>query len=189
MLLKHSKTNLALFDAACQLFTQGEPPSLADIATTAGVGRATLHRHFSTREIFISEMALWALAALEKAGNAATRGAKSYEQAFWNIIEALIPLGDKYHFLITESPVQNHPKIKKAMDKSNRDMIDLIARLQKDGVLDSRFSPTWINAVIDALIYTAWEQIRAGDLAPNTAGDLVRKTVTNGFGKQNEEPA
>src|SRR5260370_30403053 len=41
----------AILDAAADLLAQGgEPPSLTDVAGAAGVARATLYRHFPTRE-------------------------------------------------------------------------------------------------------------------------------------------
>ena len=41
----------AILDAAAGLLAQGgEPPSMNDVATAAGVARATLYRHFPTRE-------------------------------------------------------------------------------------------------------------------------------------------
>jgi TetR/AcrR family transcriptional regulator, mexCD-oprJ operon repressor len=41
----------AILDAAAGLLVQGgEPPSLTDVAAAAGVARATLYRHFPTRE-------------------------------------------------------------------------------------------------------------------------------------------
>ncbi len=179
---KTSKTKTALFEAACLLFAGGAKPSLGEIAVGAGVGRATLHRHFSTREQFLNEMALWALQSLERAGTNASLKAKSFEQAFWLIIEALIPLGDRYHFLMTESQTLHQPIISKSIAKNDQDMTSLITHLQELGVLNPELSPRWINAVVDGLIYTAWEQIQAGDLAPNAAGLLVRRTLLGGLG-------
>ena len=183
--IKTSKTKTALFEAACHLFaqsTQSRSPSLAEIATEAGVGRATLHRHFSTRDQFLDDMAVWALKTLDKAGTNASYKAKSFEDAFWRIIEALIPHGDKYHFLIREGQTLNQPKIKKALAKSDKDMKGLITHLQELEILNPAFSPDWINSVVDSLIYAAWEHIQKGDLAPNAAGDLVKQTLINGFG-------
>ena len=179
---KNTRTKTALFEAACHLFAQGGTPSLAQIAGEAGVGRATLHRHFSTREQFLNDMAVWALKVLNKAGTNASFKAKTFEDAFWLIIEALIPHGDKYNFLIRESHTLNLPKLKKNMAKSDAEMKSLIIHLQETGVLNPNFTADWINSIVDALIYSAWEQIQKGDLAPNAAGGLVKQTLLNGFG-------
>ena len=179
---KATKTKIALYEAACLLFAKGASPSLAEIATLAGVARATLHRHFSTREQFLNEMARWALSSIEKAGENASYKAKSFEEAFWLIIKALIPMGDKYHFLIRESQTLNCPKVKRAIEKTDQEMNELIAHLQELGVLSPEMTPAWMSSVVDALIYTAWEQVQKGDLAPNAAPDLVRRTLLGGFG-------
>ncbi len=178
---KPAKTKIALYEAACALFAKGAAPSLEEIAKLAGVGRATLYRHFSTREQFLTEMAQWALRSLEQAGENASYKATSFEEAFWLTIEALIPMGDKYHFLIRESQTLNHPKIKQAIQKNNQEMYALMVRLQDLGVLNPEVSPMWINSVVDALVYTAWEQVEKGDLAPNAAAQLVRRTLLNGL--------
>jgi len=182
---KSAKTKTALFEAACHLFAQGGTPSLAQIAEGAGIGRATLHRHFSTREQFLNDMAVWALKALSEAGENASYKAKTFEDAFWLIIKALIPHGDKYNFLVRENHTLNQLKIKKSMAKSEAEMKSLITHLQETGVLNPAFTADWINSVVDGLIYAAWEQIQKGDLAPNAAGDLVKQTLLGGFGLNN----
>jgi len=180
--LKQTRTKVALFEAACLLFANGDNPSIAEISSKADISRATFHRHFSTREDFLNAMAEWALSSLEKTASNAAHSAKTFEDAFWFMVSALIPMGDRYHFLIRESHTLQKPKIQKRLQKQNKEMHSLISHLQSIGVFNPELTPVWINTVTDALIYSAWEQVQAGDLAPNAAGPLVQRTLLNGTG-------
>ena len=186
--IRISKSKSALFEAASALMAKGQDPTLAQIAHKAGIGRATLHRHFASREVFINELALWALDSLEKAALRAGRFATTHEQAFFAIIKALIPLGDRYHILTKESQTLLLPEIRARIETQDRDMENLIERLQEQDILSREFSATWVSGVLDALIYTAWSQVEAGDLAANAAFDQVRRTLVNGFGTQKNKP-
>ncbi|MEM1316029.1 MAG: helix-turn-helix domain-containing protein, partial [Pseudomonadota bacterium] len=44
----------AILEAAFQLYARRPDASLAEVAQRAGVGRATLHRHFGSREALIA---------------------------------------------------------------------------------------------------------------------------------------
>ena len=45
------RTRRSLLDAAVFVLSKDSSASLSEVATTAGVGRTTLHRYFPTREL------------------------------------------------------------------------------------------------------------------------------------------
>src|ERR1019366_7627 len=60
----HDRVAEAILDAAARLLVErGEPPRLADVAAAAGVARATLYRHFPTRERLLEALTAVALDA------------------------------------------------------------------------------------------------------------------------------
>ncbi|MGI9504413.1 MAG: TetR/AcrR family transcriptional regulator [Geminicoccaceae bacterium] len=68
----------AIIEAAFQLFGRDPSASLADIAERAGVGRATLHRHFKGRDDLMVVLAHTAMRELDEAVDTATEGAPTY---------------------------------------------------------------------------------------------------------------
>src|SRR4051794_1695888 len=54
-------TRLALIAAARDLVLAGETPTIADVATRAGISRATAYRHFPSQELLLREAARDAL--------------------------------------------------------------------------------------------------------------------------------
>lgn len=184
--IRSQKSRTALFTAASAMMANGQDPTLADIAAEAGIGRATLHRHFASRDVFINALAAWALESLEKAALRAARLATTHEQAFFAIVKALIPLGDRYHILTQLRIISTNPEILARIRAQNKDMEELVTRLQEQGIFSRAFNADWINGVLDALIYTAWQKVQSGDLAANSAYGLVTKTLKSGFGTKED---
>lgn len=175
-------TRQALLVAASQMLAAGQEPSLAEIATAAGVGRATLHRHFPSRQDLMRALADWALDTLDDAAEAAAAKATSHTQALWAIVEAMIPLGDRYHILIHAPLAEGDTSLAERLRQQESDMVSLIRSAQDEGAFRPGLPATWISAVLDALIYTAWEQVQRGELAANAAGPLLRETLLSGCG-------
>jgi AcrR family transcriptional regulator len=82
----------AIIEAAFQVLNADPSASLATIATTAGVGRATLHRYFSGRSELIHALALQATEEIDNAANQAAKNARSHADALHRIMRAIIPL-------------------------------------------------------------------------------------------------
>lgn len=170
----------AIVEAAFDLFSRDPSASLADVAEKAGVGRATLHRHFTGRADLIRTLALTAIAEMDKAASAASDGAPSASDAFRRILTALIPLGDRYGFLAREL-VDDDRDIDAAYARQMDEIRALIDAAKGEGLFDPTVPTAWIAQAFDHLLYAAWESVRAGDATHAQAADLAWRTLTVGL--------
>ena len=175
-------TKDALIEAAFELLGKDSTTSLANIAARAGVGRATLHRHFPTRETLIQTMALRAIKELDAAADDAYDDAPNYTQALKKVIEALVPLGDRYRFLWRE-PLENDPKIAKELERQKRETLELVEDAQKEGAFDPAIPSTWIVQAYDHVLMAAWESVNAGETTSAQAVELAWRTLMTGLKK------
>jgi AcrR family transcriptional regulator len=173
-----------LIDAAVELLARNPGAPLAEIAEAAGVKRVTLHRHFGNRESLLREVALTCLDEMDRAGKLAAKGSKSYTEALKAIVAALVPVGDRFHFLWNQ---QNHElwkdrKLKKRLLKEDKELSGLVEKAKKEGSIDSSIPTAWVISSIDAIIFAASESIISGAIAANDASELAIRTLFQGMG-------
>ena len=92
-------TRDAIIEAAFAVLNLNPGASLAEVADHAGVGRATLHRHFASREVLMSALSETAQEELEAAVKTATETAQSHTEGLQLALEAIIPLAGRQWFL------------------------------------------------------------------------------------------
>ncbi len=176
----------ALIEAAFAVFSRDPSASLIQVAERAGVGRATLHRHFSSRDDLILALGRIAIAEMDEAAEAACEGARSYADALKRTLEALIPLGDRHGFLARE-PIENDPTIRAEFERQLHETRDMVEKAKQEGLFDKSAPTAWIIQAYDHLLYAAWESVRAGDATPMQAADLAWRTLTTGLGGKTSE--
>jgi TetR/AcrR family transcriptional repressor of mexCD-oprJ operon len=87
----------AILDAAADLLAQGgEPPNLTDVAAAAGVARATLYRHFPTRERLLQALATAARDATAARLAEADLDAVPVTEAIARVARVIASGGSKY---------------------------------------------------------------------------------------------
>ena len=171
----------ALIEAAFDVLSRNPSASLAEVAERAGVGRATLHRHFAGRDDLIRALAQTAIVEMDEAAEAACEGVDTYAEALRCTLEALIPLADRHGFLARER-VDLDPVIQSEFERQNEEVHGMVEGAKKEGLLDRKTPTGWIARVYDQLLYAAWETVRAGDATPSQAADLAWRTFTSGLG-------
>ena len=172
----------ALLEAGFRVLHHNPGASLSDIAEEAGVGRATLHRHFSSRELLVSELAQTAIAEMDSAVEEACRDSVTAGAALRDALTALIPLGDRYGFLMHE-PLDTDETLSAEFGRQQRETEELVLAAVEEGVFDPAVPVSWIVRADAYLIYTAWEGVREEEVTPTQAADLAWRTLTAGLGR------
>ena len=174
------KTRSAIIEGAFDLLSRRPTSTLAEIADHAGVGRATLHRHYPSREALMKALAQQAIAEVSAAIEEKTAKATSHAEGLRLALEAMVPLGARQGFLAHE-PVERDPEIATLMQ---RDMDALRAEIEAaraEGLFAPDVPTEWIAQSYSALVYAAWTMVQEGEATPRQASDLAWRTLTKGL--------
>ncbi|WP_428699158.1 TetR/AcrR family transcriptional regulator [Stappia sp.] len=175
-------TRDAIIEAAFRTWSADPAASLEEIAALAGVGRATLHRHFAGRDDLLEQLGLLARAEMEERANAACIGATSHTDALRRIMAAMIALGDRHWFLARAfPPAAAGAGAAREERRTEARFLSVIAEATAEGTFDPDCPPTWIATSFDHLIHAAWGEVREGRLTHSQAAELAWSTLTRGL--------
>lgn len=180
-------TRTAIIEAAFTVFGANPGAGLADVARHAGVGRATLHRHFKGRDDLMAALAGIALQEIDDAVRIATKGASTHTEGLRLTLAAIIPLGNRQGFLAHERIVA--PDLTAQEARQNEAMIHAINAAKDEGTFAADVPTDWVAATFDNLIYTAWLQVKAQNLTPDQAAALAWRTLTSGLSHPHTQEA
>lgn len=170
-----------LLNAASELLALNPAASLADIAAHAGIGKATLHRYFASRDDLMLALAQRALALVSEAIEQSAPEEGSAIEALTRIIERLVPLGDKLFFLLREASLEAHPDLAEADAATIDPVLQLIARGQASSELRTDLSAKWIAHHLDYALFATWQAVHDGAVARKEAARLLVTTLLGGI--------
>ncbi|WP_299048472.1 TetR/AcrR family transcriptional regulator [uncultured Tateyamaria sp.] len=173
-----SSSNVIL-NAAFDVFSQNPGASLADVAKAAGVGRATLHRHFSGRDDLMVALTLAAARELDDAVNHAVADCATYTQGLEMALHAILPLAARHMFLATE-PAAHDPRVAAVYAAQTHDLAHDIDMAKAEGTFDPHVPTEWIVQAYENLIYAGWTMVTSGDATPKQAAAFAWRTLTQG---------
>lgn len=165
-----------LLQTATSVLLRDPTASLGDVAKAAGVGRTTLHKRFATRSELIHAVATEALDLVDAAISSVPLDA---EDAIEQLVGKLVPLSPRVEFLLRFPNLRDDERLSTRLTTMDQPVIDLISRLRGTR-LRTDLPAWWITQTLYAGIYSAWEGIAAGRLAPLDAPGLVLTTFYQG---------
>ncbi|MFN3237516.1 MAG: TetR/AcrR family transcriptional regulator [Pseudomonadales bacterium] len=173
------KTRHALFEASIKELLANPSATMSEIANSAGIGRATLYRHFETRELLVRALAQLCLEETDQALKHAYQfqGRAALEAIF----TAIMPLANRFRFLMSLWQIAaRDPEVTRIYQRQLRDLKGTVLKAQKRAELRNDIPADWIVASFDAQLNVAWHMVETRVISAGEAEAYFRTTFFSG---------
>jgi TetR/AcrR family transcriptional regulator, mexCD-oprJ operon repressor len=165
----------SIVDAAVRLLGHSPDAGMGEVAAAAGVGRATLYRHFPNREDLVGAIRTRARAETRAALRGAHLDEDDPERALRRALRALLEIGDRYRVISTVPEARQRGRSVVAAP-----LLELVERAQADGAVDPALDARSVVALARGLLLAAFEEVTEGRLSLDAAADLAARTLLDG---------
>ena len=173
-----------ILETATRVLAEDPAASMRRISLAAGVGRATVYRHFPSREALIRDIRLKALRECRAALADADLDAGPATEAIERAIDALLAVVDRYRVLVHEPPPdRSDPEQRALVEEVEGPLLGLIVRGADAGELTAELPARFVLDSLVGLITAARRAIVDGDLAPEGAAAAVSRAFLEGIGR------
>lgn len=168
----------AIITAAGDLFGRGQSPSMGEVASAAGVRRATLYGHFPSREELLDAVITHAITHADETLTALALDRDPADVALERLVRTSWPILDRYRRLRTAALAELGPeRLRSHHDRTLHHVERLVRRGQDDGLFRTDLPLDWLLATFYAVLHTAADEADAGRVSPSDAPDLLATTV------------
>ena len=173
--------------AAQRLLNADPAASMAGIAEAVGISRATMHRHFDSREALLVELGTRSLDQWERRLDdaeveeiAATGDGNAIRAVLQALVLGYVDDADDHGFALTDHVILANAALEERTQVlADREAV-LVAAAQEAGVLRRDLPLRWFGHVTYGLLVAAREAVRIGDIARRDAGQLVLSSLLAG---------
>ena len=149
----HLNTRGAILETAARLLAEGDA-SMVEIAAAACVGRATLYRHYPTREALLAALAAQALDEMAERVADAGLEQTSVVEGIERVARVFLTVADRYVVLVRE---RVRPEPDEAERRLGGPLRAVFERGIREGVLRSDLSPQAQLRLFSSLVTGALE--------------------------------
>lgn len=167
-----------ILDATAELLATDPTATLEQVATRAGLSRATVYHHFASRDALLDALTERSIrevrAALDAArpeDGAATAAAERVLRAAWQVI-------GRYRGLVIVNPQRlERAELRARMHPALEPVRAVLARGQRSGEFDPELPVEWLIGILTDIIHAASRQVSAGAMEPEQAERVLLRTA------------
>ncbi|GAB2820398.1 TetR family transcriptional regulator [Alpinimonas psychrophila] len=170
----------ALLAAAADELARNPEASMADVAQAAELTRATLYRHFSSRQSLLKAIQGEALSRASAILLECRLDEGSALEVLRRVIDSLSKYGMRFRIILMRGPETN------AHFSTQRDLVfapllDVVRRGQREGDIQQDLSPEWVVSAMSSLLMTAVRSLPVIEKSEIAMAELVYKTLVGGI--------
>jgi AcrR family transcriptional regulator len=175
-----------ILHAAVEALADNPDASMAEIASRAGVARATVYVHFPTREDLIAAVTEGAMSEVIAAIETAYPERGDADEALRRVVAETWRTLGRYHTLIDINTRLPHSELHARHRSVLATLEPLIERGQREGQFRADVPAAWHLSMLMALIHAASAELRAGRLPAEQVERGVVETVLGAVRKSSE---
>lgn len=177
-----------LLDAASGALALNPEASLGDVAKLAGLTRATLYRHFGSRENLIAALRDDALACAHDVIAGAQIEEGTALEALGRVVSGIISVGGRFRPLLMEGAARD-PEFLRQRQEAFAPVAVIVARGQQSGAIRADVSAQWVATALTALLAAAVRaapELSGADVAETDVAETVLNTLIFGVREQRD---
>ena len=168
--------------AATRVLAEDPDATMQDIAAAAGLGRATVYRHFPTREDLLGAIMLSALDEFRQALSDGRLEGVDPREALRRGMALILEISDRYRVVVDARDHTPTEAKAAAVAQAFAPLEAVLQRARTEGVIRPDVPLAWARETLGALIKVALRQAAEGTLSRDDASAMIVDTLLRGLG-------
>ncbi|MFC8534247.1 TetR/AcrR family transcriptional regulator [Streptomyces sp. NPDC057249] len=173
--------------SAAALLTRRSNATMDEVAKAAGIGRATLHRHFAGRDALVRALEELGIREFEAALDAAAMDEGTSEEALRRFVRAVEPSAGLLSFLVTENQLWEGGNQDAGWDRLDARVAAFFRRGQERGEFRIDLTPAWLTEALYGLIGSGAWAVQAGRVAARDFPYMIAELLLGGTRRSVEQ--
>ncbi|MFI1396705.1 TetR/AcrR family transcriptional regulator [Streptomyces sp. NPDC020681] len=165
---------------AAALLSRKSTATMDEVAKAAGIGRATLHRHFAGRDALVRALEELGIREFDAAIEAARLGEGAAGDALRRLVAETEPSAGLLAFLVTENQLFEGEQVNEGWARLDARVAALFRRGQEEGEFRIDLTPVWLTEALYGLIGTCAWAVQDGRVAAKDFQFMITELLLGG---------